>query len=808
MNNHSIRTYALVAMTCFGFFIFGLLRLNDTSLYTDSTRYVIWGTSFSHAKGFVDNTQPDPEHYVVNAPLYSVVLAPVLLFFPYSLIAAKVWTLLLGVLTLILFFVWLNRRLGTLPALVGTLILAFNPLMLVMATEAMSEMCFLALMMLVLIFLDAFEGDEMFSSRNSVVLLIILSLLPLLREVSIALVGAVFIVFLLKKYYRSAVWVAVGAGVLTGAWIIRNVVLVGVPSTSQSTNFSFILGHFVTANDAPLIRELIQRVFVNIQGFYVYTASLLLYPFPQPLIVDPNQLFRSFFKSLSTAKYILPFVVLPLAVVGIVRDMRQDYRAHIRLLFCLFYIALIVVYPVQDIRFLLPLLPFLIYFLLMSVQSILSTKVFQNNNLRIGLALVVSAIVILPNLDCDFELVRTNWEYQHSPNELYKQIKQTGANKELYIRPWTVFGNWIKENLPDSTVIASSFKELSIFVGDRKILEINYGVPLPMFEHLLRDNGVRYLVSAGVDENNRPYEFAMNETKRFWFEPVHAVSGLLLYKVHSSFLEPPPASSSTTVSPDTSTPNGLLNFGRHLLLQGNYSLAVEEFSKALGRGSNPALTVFQITVAYAMSGQQFEANRALEQLYRLPQSSSYIPAATLHLRVMEAQLNAMKIAGLYHRAQELFKIAGFYWNFGYRSHAYSILRTMLSEDSTYFVGLLWGWDYAKQLGYEKQADEYLKTLESIDRTNAVVSGFRSITAIDDTLRRSRDFAEQSRLQLEIGRTYWSIGLFDEAFDWVERSLGENRGNKAAYQYLCGLFENTNKPWALREVRQMMAEHPR
>jgi tetratricopeptide (TPR) repeat protein len=808
MNNHSIRTYALLAMTCLGFFIFGLLRLNDTSLYTDSTRYVIWGTSFSHAKGLVDNTQPDPERYVVNAPLYSVVLAPVLLFFPYSLIAAKVWTLLLGVVTLILFFVWLKRQLGTLPALVGTMILAFNPLMLVMATEAMSEMCFLLLMMLALILLDAFDGDTMISSRNSVVLLIILSFLPLLREVSIALVGAVFIVFLLKKYYKSAVWVAVGAGALTAAWIVRNVVLVGVPSTSQSTNFSFILGHFVTANDAPLIRELIQRVFVNIQGFYVYTTSLLMYPFPQPLIVDPNQLFRSLFKSLSTAKYILPFVVLPLTVAGIVRDMRQDYRALIRLLFCLFYIAIIVIYPVQDIRFLLPLLPFLIYFLLVAAQSIPSTKVFQNKYLRIGLAFVASAIVILPNLDCDFELVRTNWEYQHSPNALYKQIKQTGVNKELYIRPWTAFGNWIKENLPDSTVIASSFKELSIFVGDRKILEINYGVPLPMFEHLLRDNGVRYLVSAGVDENNRPYEFAMNETKRFWFEPVHAVSGLLLYKVHSSFLEPPPARSSTTVLPDTSTPNGLLNFGRNQLLQGNYSRAVEEFSKALSRGSNPALTVFQITVAYAMSGQRFEANRALEQLYRLPQSSSYIPTATLHLRVMEAQLNATKITGLYQRAQELFNVAGFYWNFGYRPQGYSILRTMLKEDTTYFVGLLWGWDYARQLGDERNSAGYLKMLESIDRTNAVVAGFRSLNAIDDTLRRVKNPAEQSRLQLEKGKVYWSIGLFDESFDHVERSLGMNWENKDAYQYLCELFENTNKPWALREVRQMMAEHPR
>jgi tetratricopeptide (TPR) repeat protein len=808
MNNHSKRTYTLLALICLGFVIFGFLRLNDTSLYTDSTRYVIWGTSFSQAKGLVDNTQPDPERYVVNAPLYAVVLAPMLLFFPYSLVAAKVLTLLLGVLVLILFFLWLNRRLGTPAALVGTMILAFNPLMLVMATEAMSEMCFLALMFLAFLLIDSFEGDGKVWSRNFVYLLLIVSFLPLLREVSVALVGAVIIVFLFKKYNRHALWIAVGAVTLTAVWIIRNVVLVGIPTTSQSTNFSFILGHFVTPRDAPLFQELIQRVYVNGRGFYAYIATMLMYPFPQPLIVDPNQLFRGIFKSMNTAKYILPFVVLPLVVIGILKDIRHDYRAYIRLLFCLFYIAIIVIYPVQDIRFVLPLLPFFIYFLLLAVQSVVKAGFLQNKNLRIGLAFIASALIILPNLDCNYELVRTNWEYQHSPNELYAKIRQTGVNKDLFIRPWTLFGEWIKKNIPDSSVIASSFKELSIFVGDRKILEINYGVPLPMFEHLLRDNGVTYIVSAGIQEINRPYEFAMNETKRFWFEPVHSESGLLLYKVHSSFLDPPPAGSTTTSRSDTTTANGMLNLGRTLLLRGEYPSAVREFTEALRKGSNPALTVFQTTVAYALSGQASEANRELERLYQLPQSSSYIPAATLHLRVMEAQLNAAKLPGLYHRAQEFFNVAGFYWNFGYQSYAYSILRTTLKEDTTYFVGLLWGWDYATQLGDKKQAQRYLKMLESIDRTNAVVTGFRSLNAIDDTLRRAKNSADQSRLLLEKGKVYWSIGLFDEAFDWVERSIGTDRGNKAAYQYLRDLFENTKRPWALREVQQVMVEPTR
>ncbi len=806
MNHSSINKFHIfLALTCLSFVVLGLLRLNDTSLYTDSTRYVIWGTSFSHLKGFVDDTQPDPERYVVNAPLYSVVLAPILLVFPYSLVAAKVWTLLIGVCSLVLFYIWLSRRIGRTPALIGTLILAFNPLMLVMATEAMSEMCFVAMMILALILLDSLDGKTSALSRNSISLLIILSFLPLLREVSIALVGAMVIVLLIKRNYAPAIWIVVGASVLTAGWMFRNLVLVGVPSTSQSTNVNFILGHFVTPGDAPIISELVQRILVNIQGFYVFTVSLLTFPFPQPLIVDPYPLFRTIFNLLGTVKYILPIVVVPLAIVGIIKDIKQNYRACIHLLFCVLYALIIVLYPVQDIRFLLPLLPFLIYYLLLSMQIVLSTRYLQNKTVKIGLACVASALLILPNLDCDIELARTNWQYRNSPSELYKDIKRTGANKEIYVRPWQSFGDWIKQNLPDSTVIASTYKELSIFVGDRKTLEINYGVPLPMFERMLRDNGVGYVLSAGENENNRPYEFVMNETKRYWFEPVHSQSGLLLFKVHSSFMETPPATSSALAAADTSSANGLLRWGRSLLLRGEYSQALTEIAKAYNRGSNPALTVFQMTIAYAMSGQRLEATKSLEQLYRLPQSTSYIPAATLHLRMMETYLNALNISGLYHRSQELFNVAAFYWNFGYPEQGLSLLRDILKQDSTYFVAMLWGWDYSKVMGNDKQADMYLNTLESIDRTNPVVTGYRSITAIDDTLGRSRNPMEQSRLQLEKGKVYWSIGLFDDAFDCVEKSIGKESNNKAAYNYLTELFEETNRPWAIRKIRRMMEQ---
>lgn len=796
----------LIVISLF-FVVFGYLRLNDTSIYTDSTRYVIWGTSFSHARGFVDDTQPDPERYVVNAPFYSIVLSPVLLIFPYSLTAAKILTLLIGVCSLILFYVWLTHRFGKTYALVGTLLLASNPLMFVMATEAMSETTFIALIILAMILLESFEPERSITSGTSVYLLIILAILPVLREVSITFVAAFVVVLIAKKSYRNAALIAIAAALVVAGWMIRNMVVVGIPSISQSTNVNFIFGHFVTSGDTSLVSELIQRIIVNVKSFYIFTISLLLYPFPQSLIVDPGTVFRAFFRSLSVAKYILPFIVLPLMLTGIIQDRKRGPKANITLMFFIFYFGIIVLYPVQDVRFLLPLLPFLIYYVMASVRYLFGTAFLRSGKTRMGLTIVATALIVIPNITCDIEVVRTDWQYEHSPTELYEKITHSVAKKELFIRPWKPFGTWIKQNIPDSVVIASTFKELSIFIGDRKILEINYGVPTPMFERFLRDYGVEYVISAGMNEYPRPYEFIMKETKRYWFEPVHSLSGLVLYRVHHSLIEPPPTEDGTSdTHPDSTTARGMLDRGRTLLLNGKYADAIAEFNNAGNRGINPTMVAYQMTIAYAMSSQQVEASKWLQKLYSMPQSTSYIPAARMHLQAMDTYRAAGSTTDLYQRSSQLFDVAALYWNFGYRSQGFSLLRDILQKDTTNFVSLLWGWDYAMELGNEHQAASYLKTLVSIDRTNAVVKGFRAITAINDTLRRTKNPRERSRLVLDAARTYSSIGLPDEAFDQVERSIAEDRTNDSAYRYLIELFETINKPWAIRATKRFMAHN--
>lgn len=64
------------------FLVLAILNLNSLLLYTpDSARYLIWGNSLASFCGFLDATEVEVARYVVHAPLYSILIAPVLYIF-------------------------------------------------------------------------------------------------------------------------------------------------------------------------------------------------------------------------------------------------------------------------------------------------------------------------------------------------------------------------------------------------------------------------------------------------------------------------------------------------------------------------------------------------------------------------------------------------------------------------------------------------------------------------------------------------------------------------------------------------------
>jgi tetratricopeptide (TPR) repeat protein/4-amino-4-deoxy-L-arabinose transferase-like glycosyltransferase len=786
----------LIAL-CLVFLGLGIFRLNDLSLYTDSTRYVIWGNSFAHLKGLVDDTQPEPERYIVNAPLYAVLLSPALVLFPLSLTAAKVWTLFWAIGFLIAFYLYLARAAGKALAIIGVIPLAFNPLFLLISTEVLSEAAFLMLAFLSFLLLDRLEDPGSKRRGDFLSLIMILSLIVLLREVAIALVGAIVLYFVFRGEYKRAGIVVLGAVVCYSAWLFRNLVLVGTPPASQSTNLSFMFHHFVTSPSAPLIQEIALRMANNARGYALHAAGMLFYPLPEVLIVEPSSLFRAYYKVLIVAKYIIPVLFIPLLLLGVWRDLKEHTTGLVRILFLLAYSCIILAYPIHDVRFLLPLLAFFIFYAILALHWI-RTRWFPSARVlpRVA-ATTLSLLVAAPNLICVGEILHTNIRYTSDPLKFYEHLRSVGLSKNMFTKPWNLMGSWIEQHTPSDIVIASALKEMSIFIGDRKLMELNNGVPVATFDHYVRDFAVEYLLSTSSWDDFRSYEFQMAESRRFWFEPVERIAGMQLFRVHTTYTSPKEEWLSTKrMAFDTVTANGLLRKSRGEILQQRYDDAIASLRKAQELAPTQAMIAYQLTVAYAASGRLQDASTQLQKLFSFAQSSTYTPIATQHIAVAQMQAQAAAMNPL-QRSLVLYDVATFYWNFGYYHEAYAILRQTLKANPTFFRGLLWGWYYAIQLGDTLQASTYLHLLENIDPANPVVQQFRTIASLTDSLRRISDPVKRGEIRLAMARSYEAVDLPEEAIDEAQRSIRENPRSAEPWMFQGKLFEKRKAERAAR-----------
>lgn len=787
-----IKENSIVLSLCGLFFLIGLARLNDLSLYTDSTRYVIWGNSVAHAKGFVDNTQPEPDYFVVNAPLLAVLLAPIEVPFPLSVNAAKVWILVWGTAALLLFSIWITRRIGKTPALIATAFLAFNPLMVVMSTEILSEAPFFVFLFACFIYLDEIAENREISTKGAIILIVAMTVVPLLREVGAALVLAGTLVLLPRKRIKLALAVLIGATALFGLWTVRNLVWIGAPPSSQTGNMQFILQHFVTPAKAPLLSELTTRFWLNLKTYSVPLAGTLLYPFPSTLIVMPTGLFVAVSKLLSVGETVIVGVSTLFTLTGIILDVRSSRSATTRLLFLIVYLVIILLYPVQDIRFLLPILPFSLFYIVRTSVWLAHRFRLVSPPLRRNLAVSFALFLLIPNLLCILEVLRTNLSYANSPEAFSEQIERNYTNPGFFLHPWRLLGDWINKNLPPKTIIASPAKEIVPFVGDRKVLELNRPVPLPLFEQYLRDYQVEYVLAPTIWEDLRAYQFVMMESQRLWFEPLHQFAHLNLFRVHSRLMESDKRTQARSLALDTTKASSLLLIGRLHLMNEQYVEAIQLLERAHRLAPSQAEVTYQLLSAHAISGDFNRAIQLAQTLFSQPQSSSYIPSTQLQLHAMDLMNQAAQSQNIQQRALLTYEASSVYWSLGFRERAYAILKDVLEKDQSYFVGLLWGWHHAIQLKDTAQAQVYLKRLETIDRQNRVVERFLAMTALADSLRQSSDSTRRSQLHLSIAHSYEDIELHEEALDEVERALADEPINVDAWLYYGELFKQKHK----------------
>ena len=794
MSKRYLREHTSLILVCLLFAVLGLLRLNDLSLLNpDSARYLIIGNSLAQGRGFVDDTQPDPDRFVVHAPLYPILTVPVQLFFPMSLTAVKIWTLLWGIAAIVLMYTWILSHTSRRGATVAILLLAFNPLMLVYSTEVLSEAPFLVFILLLLIAADRIAATSLPQRRDIVLLVTAVTGVMLLREVGLAIVLAAALFFVHRKEFsRAAVVFLLPAG-LFFIWYIRNHFWIGPLPPGQGGNIELILQHFVTPPDASLINELALRLAVRVREYGIHMIGMLFYPLYTTmqfkLNLFPSQLHTILQELMVPGRYIVAAIAIPVLARGVFIDVRSSSAHLLKLYVLLMYLLVTFLYPVYDVRFLLPVLVLFIYYAILALRSWKFTAIVRDHKSVI----ILTLFLLIPNFSHIYEIIKLNTAYRRSPVAFYNSVRHLPQYPLMFTQPWSMMGAWIRENIPDTVILASSSKDIVPFIGDHKVAEIDQGVSLPVFEMLLRDNNVNYLVVPTRLEGLRVFEFSMRESKRFAFDSVVSIANLNLLRVRNRHWEGDNLPTHIRTVSDSTQATYYLFEGRRELQQGRYESAFGYLSKAYSRDSLHPEVLFQNIVAHAVAGDSTGAQFYYDRLFLLPQALGYTIPARLQLQAMRMLIKAEAESFLMSKAVEMGKAADLYWRLGYARRAADIMNSLYKEDTTYFVGLLWGLHYNLQLGDTLLAKKYIVSLKGIDSGNPVVLAFDRILLYGDSLNRTSEVRDLSRYHAEIGSLYTKVVLNEEAIDEAERALRFYPRNLQALLLLGEQFERKNNP---------------
>lgn len=766
--------YFLIILSAF-FLLAGYFRLNELSITTDSTRYIIWGTSISNGKGFMDLTTPIPSTYVPNAPLYALILTPLMFFFPMSILASKILSLVAGAMALILFFFWLRSHFSSLASMLGTVVLAVYPMFFVLATEVLSEIFFVAFTLAILMTFDQYlEGKD--EKKYQWLLLISLGIVSLLREIGIALLGASFITLLFFKSYRMFWKTLLVSSMLLLIWTARNFMMadtaVDIAGASKLQHF---IGSYVSMPGNALIQEYVSRLFLNAKGYFVEISGLLLYPFPHFLIVDPSNVFSVISTSVSISRHFVFFGFLFICLHGISLDISISRAGLLRTLYALFYILILLFYPVYDVRFFLPLLPLLLFFSLRSLQWIVNELEFSKTLFtRFGF-ISIGVLLVFPNLLANYEVISTNLTYKRDPLGSLHSKEEANRN-DYFNQPWNLMGEWISQNLPEDVIVASPSKDISIFADGRKILELSRASPTSQFDIMLRDNSVGYLITKQLWDDYDTYEFQMSESKRFFFRQIMSLSGLKLYEVGSVLGSSNKDEIFVEKKKDTESSSGLLRTGREALLNLNYYEAVGAFSYAQQLDPLQPEITYQLLIGYTLIGDRINAQRAFERLYTLPKADPYILLSPLFLKAMEQLRYASETKDRFERSILALTAARTYGDLGYHKLAYRVIENLTKLDPEIFDAHLWASYYAKMTGDTSRSYDHLNKLKEIDGSAEILIPLMRIREDEAKLRQSQVPSELASIHFSLAKEYSNLELFESAIDELDRALFLNPGN--------------------------------
>jgi len=311
-------------------------------VFYDDAHYVILGRALATGEGYRYLNVPGAPaatHFPPGYPALLALLWRVAPVFPENIALFKMTNaLLLGAVGLGVY--WMARRLlelapvaASLTALASTIAIPA----LLLSSSVMSEVLFLALLLPLLVVAE--DACDRTDARRAALLGLSVGLLCLIRSHAFVLIPAIAIGFVLHRRFREAAVAATLAVLVVSPWLLwvrHHDPFVPSPLRGQYGSYGAWLAEGLRTNGAGLLLASLRDNLVTTYAIVARSFSLARHPALDAMAV---------------------LSVLALCGAG---AMALASRARVTLLFALFYLAIVLVWPFSPLRFIWGIWPIIV----------------------------------------------------------------------------------------------------------------------------------------------------------------------------------------------------------------------------------------------------------------------------------------------------------------------------------------------------------------------------------------------------------------------------------------------------------------
>jgi hypothetical protein len=388
----------------------------------DDANYIVLAKALASGHGYRLISHPNEPAETQYPPLLPFLLLPVVKFFPQNYLIPKIIPLLFAFASILALSRLLKVYLPQQEAKAQWLLLcaAVSPMVIYYSTQVLSEPLFYFFSLLTLYIALRFEG------RENIWILLILAILAAAayysRSIGLSLILSLSLLYLIKKRYKSFLIISLFMLALILPWIIRNSLAGGNGYVSSF----FLVNPYDLDSGTITFIGFVKRFFMNaIRYSGKVVPDLLFYPWLAK--INPYNPF----------KIALGLLFSFLMALGFYRSIRT--RLSILNMYGLIYFLFCLLWPWYDVRFLMPLLPLILLFIVQGIGVVIGflkkdrlKRLTQKKFLKYALISVIilfflmgDAYIIYNNRE---EKMSSEWQEYHKACLWLEYYSDKGSN--------------------------------------------------------------------------------------------------------------------------------------------------------------------------------------------------------------------------------------------------------------------------------------------------------------------------------------------------------------------------------------------